>query len=165
MSSFKTSYILNKNEAMFLLGSFREAAPSRPALYIIETYLRDSDMPQAAVEGLLYKKLAKKSFGEIVLEPVVDLLVRSALSSEALWVADFEEADGAVLILESKDIYLHIRRYPHISDAWKITPYQSKRLLSGEFEGLTILKAVRIDLNGNREILDRASWVAEWYRV
>jgi len=161
LSNFKTSYILTKNEILFLFGCFPDVVPTDPARYVIETYLSDCSAPQAAVEGLVYKKLAKKTYEKIVLEPVVDLLVKSALSSKTLWIADFPDIEGSVLVLRSDEMCFHIRRYPLISDAWKITPYQKKEHMSGEFEGLTLIKATRIDKDGKQEIMDNDSWMED----
>ena len=150
MDSLKTSYILNKYEILLLFNSIPDIEPSGPARFIIDRYLSDNVMSLDAVEGLVYKKLAKKLPGGIVIEPVVDYLMRSALSSDLLWIVGCADADDPDLVLKTGEMYLHIRKYPHISDSWRITPYQSKELMLGEFDGQTILEVNQIDKNGTK---------------
>ena len=164
MDFFKTSYILTKYEILFLYSCISDTVPSPPAQYILSRYLTDSLAPQEAVEGLVYKKLAKKLSGRIVLEPVVDLLMRSALHSDTLWIAECGGIENFVLLLRSDDIYIHIRRYQHISDAWKITPYQSRNALLGEFDGLNIAKVIRIGSGSSRKVFkaeNSMSWIED----
>ena len=139
----------------------RDVMPSFPAQYVIDRYLSDSEASQDALEGLLYKKLARESSGEVVIEPVVDFLVRSALSSDMLWIVRCADTDSPALILRAEGVYMHIRRYPHITDAWRITPYQNKELLLEEFDEQTVLAAMRIDKNGDQELIDitNDSWM------
>ena len=108
---------------------------------------RNSDV-EYAVNGLIYKNLARKVSGSLVLAPVVTLLVETILSSDALWIISSDEARETVFVLKSNKLALHIQRYAHIPNTWKITPYQSIELLSEEFRGEVITSAIRIDKNG-----------------
>ena len=145
----KASYILNKCEILFLINSITDIPRSCPAQYLLDQYLGDSVVSQDVAEGLVYKKLAKKSSGKIILEPVIDLLVRYALSSDTLWIVKCADINEDILVLKCAKFYLHVRRYPYISDTWKITPYQSKDSLSGEFDGLIVLNIKCVDKHEN----------------
>ena len=151
MDSFKASYILDENEILFLLDSMQDILPSVPVQYMLDQYQHENTAPLNAEEGLVYKKLAKKASGKVVLEPVVDMLARSALSSEALWIIEFGDTVEPEIVLKSKNIYLHIKRYPHISKAWKITPHREKNTLLNEFEGQKVSEVSHIDRYGLRK--------------
>ena len=153
MNSFKTSYIFTKQEIQFLFRSISGVTPSCPARYILSQYLSDSFSSQEAIEGLVYKKLARKSPGKIVLEPVVDLLARSALSSDTLWIVEFSEVSKPLLLLRSKDIDLRIQHYPYIPSTWKITPYQSKDAFLTEFDELTVTCIIQISKDGTQQLI------------
>ena len=147
---------------LYLTGSAADVTPSCPAQYIMSQYLPDSFSPQYVEEGLVYKGLAKKSRGNITLEPVIDLLVRLALSSDTIWVVKCGDNDELVFVLNANDIYLHVTRYPHISDAWKITPHKNKEALLDEFDGLAISEVRRVNKNGEQQILntgEKKSWI------
>lgn len=162
MNRFKASYILNKCELLLLLSCIPDITPSAPAKYLLDHYLKDSVASQDAVEGLVYKNLAKKADGEIVIEPVVDMLVRAALSTEALWVATTKS--DSLFILHSKELYLLASRYPHISDTWKITPYQTANALRDELGVQTFVEIQAIDSDGLQLIVvpdDIHSWLKE----
>ncbi len=164
MNSFKTSYILTKCEILFLLSKIPNITPSNLAQHLLSQYLSNSIGSQDAVEGLVYKKLVRKSSWEIVLEPVVDLLARLALSADTLWIAECLGIANSVLVLKAKDIYLYVQRYPHIANAWKITPYQSKDALLGEFDELTVTEVMRIGKDGLQQPLkvnDNISWIKD----
>lgn len=150
MDSFKTSYILTKDEMLYLLSSLRDVRPSHPAQYIINQYLSSVAVTQGAIEGLIYKKLVNKSSEKTVLEPVIDLFVRAALSSESIWIVECSDIKSPVLIIKTRDMYLYISCYTHISDAWKVTPYQTKDVLLSELGYLNILTVTFIDKNGIR---------------
>ena len=161
MDSFKTSYILTKNELLFLLSSIRDVKPSHAVQYIINQFLSDSIASQDAVEGLVYKKLANKAYGKVVLEPVIDLLARSMLTSDSIWVIECDITPSPVVILKTEDMYLYVSCYTHISDAWKITPYQTKDALRGETNDLSILSVTLIDKNGTQRKLEACDQIFE----
>ena len=154
MNSVKASYILEVFEMLFLIGSAADLTPSLPTQYLINQYLPDNFSPQDVEEGLVNKRLAKKTNGNITLEPVVDLLVRSALSSDTIWVVKCGGIDEPVFVLKADDIFLHIMRYPHISNAWKITPYKNKETLLGEFDVMAISEVRRVNKHGEQRFLD-----------
>lgn len=192
MSGFKASYILSGPELLYLFNVAR-ISPSRPAQYFIDWYLRDGggagadtapgnsnetvldaggvDLPSGrsyepaldAAEGLVFKKLAVKSSGAVILEPVVDLLVRSALTSDTMWIVKRPDGGDADLILKSAGIYLLIMRYPRIPDAWRVTPYPGKAQLFEDFDGFAATEACRIDSEGKRVPLDitGGSWMED----
>jgi len=164
LNNFKASYILNKCEILFLLNGIKDVAPSHTARHIISQYLTDSVVLQEVIDSLVYKKLVTQISGQIVLEPIVDLLVRSVLSSDMLWIIQCAEDKGSVLVLKAEEIYLYIRRYPHIDGAWKITPYQSKETLLCEFDGLTVEGVELIDADGKQQTLkvdEGNSWLED----
>lgn len=152
MKGIKASFILTKSELLFLLSSIKDVTPSRPAQHIITQYLTDSFELREAVEGMVSKKLAKKVSGSVVIEPIVDLLIKFALTSVSLWV--IECSGTTTFILHSDKIYLCIRRYPHIADSWKFTPYQNSDALLGDFDNKSVSKIEHIDANGTWSLIE-----------
>lgn len=149
MGELKTSYIFTKPEMLFLLSSVTGISPTYPMKYILNEYLSDSIASQEAVEGLEYKKLIIKLSGRVSLEPVIDLLVRSALSSKKLWIIN-ENTAHLMIILKSKDMFLYIKSYPLINGAWRIAPYKIVAEMLHEFNDTPILSVKIIDDSGEK---------------
>ena len=157
MKSFKTSFILDKNELQLLLSGRPEATSSAAAKYLLEKHFTNAEIPQYtidqhltdaeisrdAIEGLIYKDLARITDGKIIVEPVVDVLVTAALSADTIWIIKHNRDNISKLILRSKELCLFVEAYPRIRDAWKITPYQTLETLKEE-----------ADIHGAAEILE-----------
>ena len=148
---------------LFLLSSFPKLVPSLPAKYMMEHCLSGHATPPA-VEGLVYKKLAKKTLGAIVLEPVIDYLMRSVLTADTLWIATGDWQADSLLLFKSKDIFLQLQRYPYTIDEWSVTPYPDKDALLIELDGLVFTEVVRIGHDGSRQLIHTAghfNWIGD----
>lgn len=164
MNDIKTAYILRRDEALFLLTCVPELRPSAPAMHLLTHCLSDCTVSQEAIEGMVYKKLARKDTDKLVLEPVMDLFARSALTSNRLWFFTDMDEDATALILRSADLFLLIRRYPHIPDSWRITPYQNAQTLRDELLGFSIQQLRAIDSQGTESDISpdgHFSWLGE----
>jgi len=163
MSGLKTSYIFTKPEMLFLLSNVHDISPSFPMKYIINEYLSDSVAPQEAIDGLAYKKLISKSSGKVSLEPVTNLLARSALSTRKIWIIDDNDANR-IIILKSESMFMHIKRYLLIDGAWRIAPYKNVAEITYEFGDIPIKSVKVIDNAGERTYItphNDFSWLEE----
>lgn len=166
MQDYKASYILTKSEMLFLLSSVPEKQSSFPAMYAIDQYLRESVPSQETVESLIGKKLARKAMGSISIEPVVDLLVKSALSAVSLWEIKCAESGVIAVIMRSDALFLLITQYKHIEGNWKITPFQDRGKLLGELDELRFNEVTQVDCGGTQNTIKPDKnylWIEEDY--
>lgn len=147
MQGYKTSYILYKSEMLFLIDCIPRNQLSFPAKYALNECLTGSTDTHAAVEGLVYKKLASRTAGKISIEPVVELLVRSVLSASKLLIVKCAGMTKSVFILRTKNMFLHVQDYPLIAGAWKITPFQTLAELKDELNGISPIEVNVVDNN------------------
>ena len=164
MNSYKASYILNKHEIQFLLNSITDVPPSMPTHHILSLFEETETHPPEAIDSLLYKKLIKKTQSGVAFEPVVGLLVKSALMSDTLWIIKCTDTTEPIFVFKAKDLYIHIKSYPHIPGAWKVSPYQDSDTLLCEFDGQTISAIKRVDKNGKQQtqaIDENNSWIKD----
>ena len=149
-SELRTSYILTKHETIYLIGCIRGAEQSPSFNYLYKEFLSDEYPPPETVDGLIEKKLVRKVFGGILLEPVVDFLLRSAVSADAAWI--FEDGNTPVtLVLKLRNFFMLVSSYSHINGSWKIAPYQNIEVLNDDLAFGAVTRAVYIDKNGKPE--------------
>lgn len=163
MGELKTSYIFTKPEMLFLLSSVTDTSPTYPMKYALNEYFSDSMASQEAVDGLEYKKLINKKSGSVSLEPVIDLLVRSAMSAQKLWIVN-ESVTNLMVILKSEDMFLYIKSYPLINGAWRIAPYKNIQEMMQEFNDIPIFTVRCINGNGDetcKASLNDFKWLEE----
>lgn len=149
MGKLKTSYIFTKPEMLFLLSCIYDVTPTFPMRYMLSEYLSDNIASHDVIDELEYKKMITKNAGKVSLEPVIDLLVRSALLANKLWVIN-ESSDNLQFIMKAKDMFIHIKSYPLIDGTWRITPYKDMVELTREFDELLISTIQLIDDKGNQ---------------
>jgi len=163
MIGYKTSYILDKSEMLYLLSGFAAAPPLFPAQYILSQYLADGVVGPEAADGLLFKQILSLNDGKLVMEPVVNLMVRAALTADKLWIVG-TEGDKTQFILRSKFMFMYIVEYPLIEGAWKIIPYQKAAEMVDELKAVAITSVNVVDEQERQYELTRRngfSWLEE----
>ena len=155
MNYFKASYIINKCEMQFLLNSTLNSdakiTASRPAQYILDHYLIGGYSPDDAAASLIYKMLAKKVSGAVVLEPVLSLLVKSVLTSDTLWLAENGNKGETTFFLKSNKLFLLAKKYAYIPHTWTITPYKGIEPLTEDLRGVAFSRITQIDKHGTAQ--------------
>jgi hypothetical protein len=164
MSNYKTAYLLKLSEIKFVMNCVGDAEPSNPAKYILDNMLPDITVNHEAAESLAYKRLVRKEYGRVVLEPVMELLARSALKTRTIWImksaraaSAFEDNDNTsvyemdnIYILKTADFNLMAYRYPHVPDTWKIIPHKNKKSIIDDLETFSIINLICIDESGKK---------------
>lgn len=164
IKEYKVSYIFTKNEMLFLVSCISNPNISNVAQYLLDKYLTNSIAYEDAIEGLIYKKLAKRSMGTIVIEPVIDFLVRTVLSTNKLWIIKSNKANKSVFIVKAHNLYLHIQSYPIIDGAWKLTPFNNLSEMKKGLINLSDYEVSIIDKSRRLSFIQSAhdlSWLEE----
>jgi hypothetical protein len=127
------SYLIHKDEASLILSGAQSIAVTPIARQIQADCLSAHASDTDPAESLCYKHLARKDDGQLYIEPVVQLLAKAFLTTDARWRV------GDLLILRSPLLYLLVENHKRIPDTWRVTPYQNKDSL------LKTLREKRID--------------------
>lgn len=144
MQGFKTSYILTKSEALLLLSHNTYIQPTAPVLYILKEYLSDSIETEEAIEGLVFKRLARKDADKLVIEPVIEFLVKSIMTADRLWIVSWVETEKPSLIIRSHSVWLLITHYSLTQGEWKVTPFPNETELIDELEDNLFISDVAV---------------------
>lgn len=147
----KAAFVFSESELDYLLRMRYSVQVSPQAKYLLCRYFPPGTESEMSIENLLSKNLARRVSGVIITEPVVDLLIKAILSANRLWVVENAETGETVFVLRDERMYLTLRRYPHIAEAWKLTPFENEKTLSEELAQLDISKVLNIDENGTVE--------------
>jgi len=137
----------------FLFNRLGEIIPFIPTQYFLNKHLLGDEVLEESEESLFHKNFARKVAGEIILEPAVDLLVRSLLRANDLWIVECADVEEPVYVLKSRNMYLHIQHYPHMSDAFRVAPYPNKETLFEEFSEITVTDVKHISKDGVQQSL------------
>ena len=152
MRELKTSYILTKSETLLLLSSFVDLQPTLPGRYFLEEYLADSIATEDEVEGLIFKKLVHKEAGTLIIEPVVELLAKSILFANRIWIVKCLETVEPVLIIRAHRLYLFITSYELTEGAIKITPFQNTaELREDKQDEFSIVQITTVSKHGKQQ--------------
>ncbi|HQK34918.1 MAG TPA: hypothetical protein PK074_09345 [Spirochaetales bacterium] len=98
----------------------------------MKKYPVDFIKTEEAVEGLVYKKLARKAAGQLIIEPVIELFIKTMLSADRLWIVSHSDNDKPILIIRGQEIWLLITHYSLNREEWKITPFPDMFRLTDE---------------------------------
>lgn len=149
---------------VYLVSNISNPKISYTAKYILDRYLSNNIGSEDAVEGLIYKKLARKSMGIIVIEPVIDFLVRTTLSANKFWEIDSNNTKMSVFVVKANDLYLYVQSYPVIDGTWKVTPFNNLNEIKEELINIFDYEISMVDNNGKRSIIQPThdlSWLEE----
>lgn len=169
MRGFKVSFILTKSEFQLVMNCFQNVSPTLPARYILEEYLTNNIATEDEAEGLVFKKLARKEAGKLIIEPVLELFAKSILSANKLWVVKCLHEAEPVLIIRAQGLFLFITNYTHETGAWKVTPFlNAAELIRENQDGFTAIQITAVCENGKKYIIkpeDSFKWLEEEHYV
>ncbi len=154
MQEFKVSYILTKSEVQLLLSCVVTVKPAFPARYILEESLAGSIWTGDDLESLVSKKMAHKESGKLIIEPVIELIVKSILFMNRLWIVNCMDMSEPILIVGTHHLFLLITHYTPAAETWKITLYpNAAELKKDNHDILSVVQITTISDDGRQQII------------